>query len=59
MFSPHAASLGVDAAVSVSVRALGCVSTSRIQARVRPTGRWREPRSEEVLQGNKVSQWAG
>ena len=48
-FSSHAASLGVDAIVSASVRALGCVSMSRILARIRPTGRWRDPGSAEVL----------
>jgi hypothetical protein len=34
MFLSHVASLGVDAMVSVSVRALGCVSMSRIHTRI-------------------------
>jgi hypothetical protein len=38
MFSSHVGSLGVDAIVSVSVSALGCVSTCQMQARIDPRG---------------------
>jgi len=34
MFLSHVASLGVDAIMSVSVSALACVSTCRMQARI-------------------------
>jgi hypothetical protein len=56
MCSSHGASLGGDAMVSKSVRALGRVSTSRKQGRIRPTRRRREPSGGEVLYRNDISQ---